>query len=135
MSTGRETFHKSERLCSQKIISALFENGNIIYTSLFKLVWLFSPSDLPSPAQAAFTVSKKGFRKAVTRNLIRRRMREAYRKTKLNLYSLLETEHIRITFVIIFRGTTVVDFPAIDSAMKEVIGKLSSQIRENQQKS
>ncbi len=135
MSTGRETFHKSERLCSQKIISALFENGNIIYTSLFKLIWLISPLNLPSPAQAAFSVSKKSFRKAVTRNLIRRRMREAYRKIKFNLYSLLETEHIRITFVIIFRGNTVVDFSVVDNAMKEVIGKLSSQIRENRQKS
>lgn len=135
MSTGRETFHKSERLCSQKIISALFENGNIIYSSLFKLVWLIGPPDLPFPVQAAFSVSKKSFRKAVIRNLIRRRMRESYRKIKSNLYTLLETEHIRLTFVIIFRGNTVADFPTIDKAMKEMLDKLSSQIRENRQKS
>lgn len=135
MSTGRETFHKSERLCSQKIISSLFENGNIIYSSLFKLVWLIGPPDLPFPVQAAFCVSKKSFRKAVTRNLIRRRMRESYRKIKSDLYILLEAEHIRLTFVIIFRDNTIADFHSIDNAMKEVLEKLASQIMENRQKS
>ena len=82
MNTRRETFEKSERLCSTKIISGLFENGNIFYTSLFKVVWNKSPVTLPLPAQVAFSVSKRGFRLAVTRNLIKRRMREAYRKNK-----------------------------------------------------
>jgi hypothetical protein len=62
-------------------------------------------------------------------------MRESYRKIKSNLYTLLEAEHIRLTFVIIFRGNTVADFPTIDKAMKEMLDKLSSQIRENRQKS
>ena len=82
MNTRRETFEKSERLCSTKIISGLFENGNIFYTPLFKVVWSISPVIIPYPAQIAFSVSKRGFRLAVTRNLIKRRMREAYRKNK-----------------------------------------------------
>jgi len=39
MNTTRETFEKSERLCSTKIISGLFDSGKVYYTPLFKIVW------------------------------------------------------------------------------------------------
>jgi ribonuclease P protein component len=135
MSTGRETFHKTERLCSRKIINALFENGNIIHTSYFKAIWLISPLCLPSAAQVAFSVSKRTFRKAVTRNLIKRKMREAYRRTKHYLYDFLDAESTRITFIIIFRRNEEVDYQIIENSMKELLDKLTFQIKEYQTKS
>jgi ribonuclease P protein component len=124
MNAIRETFDKSERLCSTKIISGLFESGNIFYTSLFKVVWGRSPILLPGPAQVAFSVSKKGFRLAVTRNLIKRRLRESYRKNKKNLYEHLNSENIQIAFVVILKGNVVPDYLTIDKSMKEMINKL-----------
>jgi ribonuclease P protein component len=124
MNTTRETFHKSERLCSRKIIGTLFENGNIFYNSLFKVVWNIDPNTLPSPAQVAFSVSKRGFRLAVTRNLIKRRMREAYRKNKSVLYEHLTNENIQIAFVVIIRGNIVPDYLSIEKSIKKVINKL-----------
>jgi len=124
MNILRETFDKSERLCSTKIIAGLFEYGNIFYTSLYKIVWGKSQIPLPSPAQVAFSVSKKGFRLAVTRNLIKRRMREAYRKNKKTLYEHLASENIQIAFLVILKGNSVPDYLAIEKSMKEIIEKL-----------
>jgi ribonuclease P protein component len=124
MNTIRETFDKSEKLCSTKIISGLFENGNIFHSSLLKVVWGKSPVPLPCPAQVAFSVSKRGFRLAVTRNLIKRRLREAYRKNKRILYEHLLKENTHIAFVVILKGNSVPDYPAIEKSVKKIIDKL-----------
>jgi ribonuclease P protein component len=124
MNITRETFDKSEKLCSRKIIGELFENGNIFYNSLFKVVWDSRQSSLPGPAQIAFSVSKRGFKLAVTRNLIKRRLREAYRKNKIPLYQHLISRNIQVAWVVIIRGKTVPDYETIEKVMKETINKL-----------
>jgi ribonuclease P protein component len=124
MDITRETFEKSERLCSVKVISSLFEDGNVFYNSLFKVVWAKSPVELPCPAQIAFSVSKRGFKLAVTRNLIKRRMREVWRKNKKSLYEHLASENIQIVLVVILRGNNVPDYLTIEKYIKEVMVKL-----------
>jgi ribonuclease P protein component len=124
MTTTRETFDKSERLCSRKIIEILFETGNIFHNSLFKVVWNSGQNSIPGPAQVTFSVSKRGFRLAVTRNLIKRRMREAYRKNKKPLYDHLLSQNIKIAFVVIVKGKAVPDYVAIEKGIREVIQKL-----------
>ena len=131
MITGRETFHKSERLCSRKVIASLFENGNIFYSPLFKVVWQKTVLTTTYPVQIVFSVSKKGFRGAVTRNLLKRRMKEAYRKNKHILYSYLIPENIQIAVIVIFRGNVVTDFLSIERSIVEMLENLTGLIREN----
>ena len=134
MISGRETFHKSERLCSRKIITSLFEDGNIFYLPLFRIIWKISPVLLEFPAQVTFSVSKKGFPYAVTRNLIKRRMRESYRKNKHILYDHLSRERIQIVFIVILRTNYVPDFQEVDNSTKELLLRLSGIIKGNETK-
>ncbi|MFH0841709.1 MAG: ribonuclease P protein component [Bacteroidota bacterium] len=131
MNTARETFQKSERLCSYKTITSLFEEGNVFYTSLFRIVWQSDPQPGPFAARVVFSVSKKNFRLAVTRNLLKRRMREAYRKNKEPLYKFLNGENTGIIFAVIYREAAVSEYREIEVSMKEMIQKLIVLIKKN----
>jgi len=128
MPSPRETFKKVERLCSKKEIDSLFENGDIFYTSLFKVVWSKSSVNIKFPVRVAFSVSKRGFRLAVSRNLIKRRMREAYRKNKAFLYDYLPSGDKQIILIIIYKGHEIPDFLTIEKSVIEVFSKLISQM-------
>ncbi|HLN55813.1 MAG TPA: ribonuclease P protein component [Bacteroidales bacterium] len=117
------TFSKAEKLCSTKIITGLFESGNIFHTSLFKVVWMYSPVKLPFPAQVAFSVAKRSFRHAVSRNLAKRRMREAYRKNKQLLYKHLAAIDRQIVFTIILKGEVIPDYPTLEKAVTGMISR------------
>lgn len=120
----RQTFSRNERLCRTRLIEELFEKGNAFYTSVFKVVWAIPGSSIPSPAQVAVSVPKKGFRHATDRNLLKRRIRESYRRRKHSLYSFLREEGISVTFIMIYRSSKIEDYNAIDRAVEEVIQKL-----------
>ena len=89
------TLHKEERLCSQKIIGDLFTSGESFLAYPLKVVFLKTDLD-SSPVQAAFTVSKRNFKRAVKRNLLKRRMREAYRLNKPGFYEVLVAKNIKL---------------------------------------
>lgn len=78
----RYTFPKHERLHRQKLIQELFSTGSSFYLYPFK-VW-FKPHPDPSVRahQVLISVSRKNFKRAVDRNLIKRRCRESFRLNK-----------------------------------------------------
>jgi ribonuclease P protein component len=121
MVTQKETFDKTERLCSKKAIEELFENGKSFYCYPFLVVWSYSNSEIPFPAQVAFSVPKKGFKLAVSRNLIKRRTREAYRKNKTVLYDFLSSANKKIVFTMIFREKSIPGYQVFEKSVKEMI--------------
>jgi len=69
-------------------------------------------------------VPKRAFRHANDRNLLKRRIRESYRRRKQSLYSFLIEEDIRLVFILIYRSNQIEDFSAIDRSVKETIDRL-----------
>src|SRR6188472_1874814 len=110
VTSSRQTFRKSERLCSRKILETLAAKGRSIHLSPFRLVWLISTLTKDVPAQIAFAVPKRLFKKAVDRNRIKRLMRESYRKNKSQLYSLISDRGVNVALLLVFTGKEMVDY-------------------------
>ena len=85
-----QSFKKEERLLSKKIIDLLFEKGVSFVNNPVRTIWLEAELKTNSPVQVLIAVPKKNVAKAVDRNTIKRRMREAYRKHKHLLYKQLQ---------------------------------------------
>jgi ribonuclease P protein component len=130
MVSQKETFTKSERLCSKKALTELFENGRSFFSFPFQVIWIKSPSEIPYPAQVAISVSKKGFKQAVKRNLIKRRIREAYRKNKNVLYDFLISENQKIIFILIFKSSEIPEYSIIEKSLKSTISMFIRILRE-----
>ena len=123
---GRKTsfsFHKNERLCSKKVIDKLFAEGKSVFVYPVKIVYLEISLPAKNMVQAAFTVGKRNFKKAVQRNLIKRRMREAYRLNKQKLYA--ETVEKQLAVFFIYTGKTITEYKQIETAIIKGIKKLN----------
>ena len=122
----RFTFHKTERLCSKKVIEKLFAEGKSLFVFPLKAVY-FETSLNTVPVQVAFAVSKKSFKRAVMRNLLKRRMREAYRLNKNQFYD--EIGGKQIALFLIYTSKTEETYAIIESATKKVIKRVLKELK------
>lgn len=125
------TFTKEEKLCSRKMIGEMFLSGNSFLCYPLKVVWLNS-IDISClfPAQVAFSVPKRNFKKAHDRNLFKRQMREAYRYRKNMLYQILELRGLKIGLMIVYIGKEKSGFQQIELAMTKIISRLDRELAE-----
>ena len=121
------TFKKSERLSSRKAITALFLSGRALYVSPLKILFHLSEKQA-FPVSVAISVPKKIFKKAVDRNLLKRRIREAYRLNKNDLYLKLNERNKKISLIILYQHTDIKDYHSIEEALIQALGKLILQI-------
>jgi ribonuclease P protein component len=126
---NRHFFKKEERLKSKKQMEKLFSEGSAFLAYPLKVVHAEVDFEGPYPARATFAVSKKLFKKAVKRNVIKRRMREAYRLNKQQLYSALSGQKKAIVFIYI--GKEILDFRTIEKAMMRSITMLTKSSTPN----
>ncbi len=79
----RNTLPKKERLCGKTSISMLLAKGK--FTSVPGMRFIFRKETGNDVDRIMVSVPKKLFKRAVKRNLLKRRIRESYRKQKHNL--------------------------------------------------
>lgn len=88
----RYTLSKTERLRSKTLVERLFAGGNRSFPAFpLRVVYMPLESDEgTTDASILVSVPKKRFKRAVKRNLVKRQVREAYRRNKYILLDALE---------------------------------------------
>lgn len=113
---GRHTLPKEERLSGKVAIDALVKGGKWLGTGHLKACVL--QGNGAELNRMMVSVPKKNFKRAVKRNLLKRRIRESYRLQK-HLINLSDTD---ILFV--YNHTEVLDFDIIFSEIGEILSKI-----------
>lgn len=131
MPISRYTFRKEERLISRKTIEALVRSGKVIHLPPVRLTWLPIQNDSGSSLQAAFAVPKRVFKNATDRNLLKRRMRESYRKNKYMVGSLVSERKMQYALLFVFTGNKLISYSDADEKIRLILQRFAETIQEH----
>jgi len=152
--TQRHTLSKTERLKSYKRIRILFAQGQKF--KVFPLVVYFLLRDeeaegrlreveggserlreveevegvdaVEGVLQMGVSVGKRHFKRAVDRNLLKRRIREAYRKQKHDVKETLTALGISMDIFFVYSNARISDYAEIETAMTNGLLLLKDKI-------
>lgn len=119
------TLPKEERLSGASLIEALYRNNSSFLCYPYKISWQVHPELTGCPVQILFSVSKKRYKRAVDRNLLKRRMRESYRLQKQeNLVSSSKQLIFSVTYI----GKKINDSALMMKKMQKALQQLSEKL-------
>lgn len=122
----RNTFKKSERLCSRILLDRLFQ-GSSHSVSAYPLRAIFLPVDTNEQKGVSVLISvpKKRFHDAVDRNCVKRQLRDAYRKNKHALVGQMAAREEGLLIAFIYVSPQIESAAYIEKRMIRLLGKIS----------
>ena len=124
----RNTLPKKERLCGKTSISMLLAKGK--FSNVPGMRFIFRKGTGNDVDRVMVSVPKKLFKRAVKRNLLKRRIRECYRKQKNNL-----TIENGLDVLFMYSTKEILSYEQIYAAVGQIIEKInnSSKPKKNEQ--
>ena len=146
-----QSLSKNERLKSYKRIRLLFSEGEKFRVSPVLVHYRFitpslkvaahsslsgdreesaldaapsPPIPRPSSLQMGVSVSSRYFKRSVDRNLLKRRIRESYRKQKSDLKTILEEKGLAMDLFLVYIEPHILAYQEIDASITEALSKL-----------
>lgn len=121
-------FPKKQKLCNETAITKMFSNGKSFASPIVRVVWKDENNEENVLVKSIIVVPKKKIRLAVKRNIIRRRMKEAYRLHKIELEALLKSKNLQFSIAIIYQKEKILPYKLIAEEIKLILGRLSKEI-------
>lgn len=121
------TFSKNERLSRKKLVDTLFIKGKSLMAFPLRVQYLLVDKIDNVAVQILVSVPKKRFKRAVDRNLIKRRIKEAYRLNKQTLLTAVP-EDKTLLIACIYSNNEIFAYEVIEKAMLKGIEKLKGVI-------
>ena len=114
---------KAERLRSLGAVRRLFDEGTAGFVYPFRYMVITEQSTKPS-VEVLFSVPKRNHKRANKRNLLRRRMKEAYRLNK----SLLAAEDrgVVIELALIYSSKELLPYKSINNAISRILREIAT---------
>jgi len=116
---------KEERLRGERVISNLFECGHTFFLFPYKVFWTKIPETCSFPIRFAVSVPKRRIKRAVKRNLMKRRTREVFRTNKQMLSVAVTDEQIQL--MVIYVSDQLLPFVELDISMKKILQRIAEE--------
>ena len=123
-----QTFSKEERLCGKKQIDQLFEKGEKFKEVSFVVIWQETKAKSEFPAKILISIPKRNIPKANQRNMLKRLLKECYRKQKQSIYQVHLQKEKQIIFAIIYQKTDALKYKELESEINLILNRLKKKL-------
>ena len=121
-------FHrKNNRLCAEKEIGFLFTGGTVNFIHPVKAIFVINRSTEPN-YKLMVSVSKRNFKNASDRNLLKRRLKEAFRKNTSELSKTLQARGAAVNIAFIYVAKTIVTYKEIETQVVKHISFITNRV-------
>jgi len=131
LNTSDHSFGKKHRLSSHALIERLFGGGCSFFAYPFRCIWLVAdpvPGKETADVQVLVSVSKKNHKRAVVRNKLKRRIREAYRLNRYRLAGLELPENKKLVLAFIYSSKEILDYSVIEHGVVKILSEIPKRL-------
>jgi len=124
---GNQSFSKGERLHGKDAIEEVFQQGKAIHMHPFKVLFLPKDEGQKEFSRLTIVVGKRNFRHASDRNLLKRRIREAYRTNKSIFLDSLKKTNSKCTWILIYVSHSILPYNEIREKIILTLQRLTNE--------
>ncbi len=124
------TYQKKDKLKSRKQTQFLFSNGHSINAFPIKLIYTIesTPELTEGLLQAGVGAPSRIFRKAVSRNRVKRLLRESYRLQKPNFFTQIQLAQKKVSLFFLYTDKIVLTQKEIEDKLSFALTQLAQKI-------
>ena len=119
---AKEGLPKYERICKDNDIQMLFKEGEGFSVYPYRVIVLFRRDEShPVTCRLLVSVSKKRFHHAISRNRVKRLVRESWRKNKAVLYDICQRDNISVDVALVYTATVIHSYKELFVKTEKVV--------------